>query len=144
MSAAKKGTGEGVTEDTAVCIIGEVIVVREPGVELAVALVEGPVAVDKALLIASSPVIVARMELLVALASAGVSSTSGSVDTNTKATFWAPEMLPSDEFEGATWEESAVKTVLLLVEGRSTFGVEAESLSSTSVTLGSEAFWGTA
>lgn len=73
---------------------------REPGAELAIAVV-----------------VVARTELPVVLASAGVSITSGLAATKTKATFCVPCMLPSDSSGGAIWEEStSVRTAKLLVE----------------------------
>jgi hypothetical protein len=87
----------------------EELVAREPGVGLAIAVV-----------------VVARTELPVLPASAGVSITSGSAATKTKATFWARCMLPSDSFEGAIWEGSAVRTAMVLVETRSALNVEFE------------------
>jgi hypothetical protein len=90
------------TEEDVTCAAREPVA-RVPGVELAVAVV-----------------VVARTELTVVLASAGVSNTSGLVATKTKATFWAPCTLPSDE------EESAVRTPKLLVEIRSALKVGSE------------------
>jgi hypothetical protein len=69
----------------------------------------------KALLLVSVPVAVAVAELMVAPASPGESITTGSMATNTKATFWAPELLPSDESDGAISEESAARTATVLV-----------------------------
>jgi hypothetical protein len=94
-------------EDVA-CTAGEPVA-RDPGVELSIAVV-----------------VVARTELPVVFASAGVSITSGLAATKTKATFWAPCVLPSALSEGAMWEKSAVRTEKLLVETRSTSEVESE------------------
>jgi hypothetical protein len=105
-----EGTLEAETElklEDATCAAGEPVA-REPGAELAKA------------------VVVARTELPVVLASAGMSITSGSVATKTKATFWAPCMLPSDLSGVAIWEESAVRTEKLLVDARSVFDAESE------------------
>jgi hypothetical protein len=94
-------------EDVA-CTAGEPVA-RDPGVELSIAVA-----------------VVARTELPVVIASAGVSITSGLAATKTKATFWAPCVRPSELFEGAMWEESAVRTEKLLVETRSAFKVESK------------------
>jgi hypothetical protein len=82
----------------AACAAGEPVA-RDAGVELSIAVV-----------------VVARTELPVVLASAGVSITSGLVGTKTKATFWAPCVLPSELSEGTMWEESAVRTEKVLFE----------------------------
>jgi len=87
----------------------EELVAREPGAELAVAVV-----------------VVARTELAAVLASASVSITSGLVATKTKATFWARCSLPSDSFARAVWGGSAVRTAMRLVKTRSGLKVEFE------------------
>ena len=94
-------------EDVA-CTAGEPVA-GDPGVELSIAVV-----------------VVARTEVPVVFASVGVSITSGLVATKTKATFWAPCVLPSELTEGAMWEESAVRTEKLLVVTPSAFEVESE------------------
>jgi len=106
----EEGTVEAETElelEDVPCTAEE-LVAREPGVGLAIAVV-----------------VVARTELPV-LSASGVSITSGSAATKTKATFWARCMVPSDSFEGAIWEGSAVRTAMVLVETRSALNVEFE------------------
>ena len=108
-SGTGEGTDVGAPEDTAgetetelmldvACAI-RAAETSEPGVALAIVVVE-EASVVVTVLPASAPVVVARTGLKVSLASAGTSSISGSLATNTKTTFCAPEMLPSDEFEG--------------------------------------------
>lgn len=108
-------------------VTAEELVAREPGDELAIAVI-----------------VVARTEPTVVFAPAGVSITSGLVATKTKATFWARCMLPSDPFDDVIREGSAARTVILLVKTRSALDVEFMWLLSASVTLGSDAFCGAA
>ena len=116
--------------------VGEAIA-RGPGAELAIA--EELFSVRRALELDSAPVAVAGTELDVVLATAGVSGTSGSAATKTKATVWAAEKLPPEGSEGAVEEESAARTEKLLIGARSVLGIKVVLLLSISVTLAREA-----
>jgi hypothetical protein len=119
---------------------GGTTLVREPGIELAIPVAEEPVVIEEALVLDSvPPVAVARTELAVVLTSTGLSCTSGSAATKTKATSWAPNMLPPEVFEGAACEESTARTEELLIGARSVLGVEVVLLLSISVILAREA-----
>jgi hypothetical protein len=101
---AVRGSAEADTElePEAVASTAREVAAREPEEELAIIVVEEPFAVETTLSLAPAPVEVAKMELVVVFATpAGVSSTSGSAATKTKATFCAPALLLPDEFEGA-------------------------------------------
>ncbi len=135
-SEAVEGRAEADTElepEAAASTVGEVAA-RELEDELAIIVVEEPFAVETTSSLAPAPVEVAKTELVVVFATtAGVSCTSGSAATNTKATFRTPEMLLPDEFEGAAWGVSAERTVELPVVVVAVLGVEVTLLLSASI-----------
>ena len=97
---AVRGSAEADEPEAVASTAGEVAA-REPEDELAIIVVEEPFVVEKTLPMIPAPVEVAKTELVVVFATpAGVSSTSGSAATKTKATFCAPALLLPDEFEG--------------------------------------------
>ena len=105
-----EGMADAETEpelETGTCVIGEAVVITE---------VDGTVATEVLLVSAPVAVAVAGTGVSLAPASPGVSITTGSLATNTRATFWAPEMLPLDESEGAAPEDSAARTAKSLIK----------------------------
>jgi hypothetical protein len=101
---AVEGRAEADTElePEAVASTAGEVAAREPEDGPAIIVVEEPFAVDTTLSFAPAPVEVAKTELVVEVATtAGLSITSGSAATKTKATFCTPEVLVPDELEGA-------------------------------------------
>lgn len=103
-SEAVEGRVEADTElePEAVASTAGEVPAREPEDDPAITVVEEPFAVDTTLSLVPAPVEVAKTEVVVEVATtAGLSITSGSAATKTKATFCAPETPVPDELEGA-------------------------------------------
>ena len=101
---AVEGRAEADTEleTEAVASTAGEVAPREPEAESVITVVEEPFGVGATLPLAPAPVEVAKTELVVEVGTiAGLSITSGSAATKTKATFCTPEMPLPDVFEGA-------------------------------------------